>query len=98
MIFRKPIYAVIGGLHFPVNGGRIFVVPVTVQWLIGSDNHPWKGLGEDDVRKGIEAQKVVNPAVVSLSPHDSSDWSLKQLRKSFGNRFVELKAGREMNL
>jgi 7,8-dihydropterin-6-yl-methyl-4-(beta-D-ribofuranosyl)aminobenzene 5'-phosphate synthase len=98
MIFREPIYAVIGGLHFPVNGGRIFVGPVNMQWLVGSDTPPWKGLGEDDVRKGIEALKAVNPAVVSLSPHDSSDWSLEQFRNAFGNKFVELKAGKEMNL
>ncbi|MHB8909484.1 MAG: MBL fold metallo-hydrolase [Syntrophales bacterium] len=98
MIFNEPIYAVIGGLHFPVNGGRIFAGPVNVQWLVGSDNPPWKGLSEDDVRKGIEALKAVDPAVVSLSPHDSSDWSLEQFRKAFGNRFVELKAGRKMHL
>lgn len=98
MIFHEPIYAVIGGLHFPVYGGRIFVGPVNVQWLVGSDNPPWKGLGEDDVRKGIEVLKGANPAVVSLSPHDSSDWSLEQFRKSFGNKFVELKVGREMTL
>lgn len=98
MIFREPIYAVIGGLHFPVKGGRIFVGPVNVQWLVGSDNPPWKGLGEDDVRKGIEVLKKTNPAVVSLSPHDSSDWSLEQFRNAFGNKFVELKAGKEMNL
>jgi 7,8-dihydropterin-6-yl-methyl-4-(beta-D-ribofuranosyl)aminobenzene 5'-phosphate synthase len=98
MIFHEPIYAVIGGLHFPVNGGRIFAGPVNLQWLVGSDNPPWKGLGEDDVRKGIEALKAVNPEVVSLSPHDSSDWSLEQFRKSFGSKFVELKAGKEINL
>jgi 7,8-dihydropterin-6-yl-methyl-4-(beta-D-ribofuranosyl)aminobenzene 5'-phosphate synthase len=98
MIFHEPIYAVIGGLHFPVKGGRIFAGPVNVQWLVGSDNPPWKGLGEDDVRKGIEVLKAVNPAIVSLSPHDSSDWSLEQFRKSFGNKFIELKAGREITL
>jgi len=31
MIFREPIYAVIGGLHFPVNGGRIFAGPMNVK-------------------------------------------------------------------
>jgi 7,8-dihydropterin-6-yl-methyl-4-(beta-D-ribofuranosyl)aminobenzene 5'-phosphate synthase len=87
MIFHEPIYAVIGGLHFPVKGGRIFAGPVNVQWL-----------GEDDVRKGIEVLKAVNPAIVSLSPHDSSDWSMEQFRKSFGNKFIELKAGREITL
>jgi hypothetical protein len=35
---------------------------------------------------------------MSLSPHDSSDWSLEQFRNAFGNKFVELKAGKEMNL
>jgi 7,8-dihydropterin-6-yl-methyl-4-(beta-D-ribofuranosyl)aminobenzene 5'-phosphate synthase len=98
LIFREPIYAVIGGLHFPVNGGRIFAGPVNLQWLIGSDHPPWKGLGEDDVKKGIEVLKGASPAVVSLSPHDSSDWSLEQFRNAFGNKFVELKAGKEMNL
>ncbi|TRZ88551.1 MBL fold metallo-hydrolase [bacterium] len=98
MIFREPIYAVIGGLHFPVNGGRIFMGGVNMQWLVGSDTPPWKGLGEGDVQKGIEALKAVNPSIVSLSPHDSSDWSLEQFRNAFGNKYVELKAGREITL
>jgi len=98
-IFDEPVYAIIGGLHFPVKGGRVWTGPLklfNIQHIVGSDNPPWKGLNQKSVENAINAIKSVNPAVISLSPHDSSDWSLDRFKRAFAGKYVELKAGREI--
>lgn len=95
-LFDAPIYAIIGGLHFPVRGGRIKIGPVNLQKLVGSDNPPWRGLCETDVQNAIAAIKKVSPKIVALSPHDSSDWSLKQFKQAFGDAYVDIRVGKEI--
>jgi 7,8-dihydropterin-6-yl-methyl-4-(beta-D-ribofuranosyl)aminobenzene 5'-phosphate synthase len=95
-LFDVPIYAIIGGLHFPVNGGRIMLGPVNIQRLVGSDNPPWRGLRESDVQNAIAAIKKISPKIVALSPHDSSDWSLNQFRQAFGDAYADIRVGREI--
>ena len=98
MISSEPIYAVIGGLHFPVHGGRYMLGPVDVQKLVGSDAPPWRGLGEKDVLSAVETLKKEKLEVVALSPHDSSDWSLARFRESFGKAYQDLKVGKEIRI
>jgi 7,8-dihydropterin-6-yl-methyl-4-(beta-D-ribofuranosyl)aminobenzene 5'-phosphate synthase len=96
VLFDAPIYGIIGGLHFPVNGGRIMLGPVNIQRLVGSDNPPWRGIRENDVHNAIAAIKKVSPKIVALSSHDSSDWSLDQFRQAFGNAYVDIRVGKEI--
>ncbi|MFZ5564907.1 MAG: MBL fold metallo-hydrolase [Thermodesulfobacteriota bacterium] len=98
MLFNEPVYAIIGGLHFPVHGGRIMAGPVNVQSLVGTDRPPWQPIGEADVDNTVAAIKTVNPALVALSPHDSSDWSLDRFRAAFGSRYVDLKVGTPIHI
>lgn len=95
-LFDEPIYAIIGGLHFPVNGGRLMKGPLNLQHFVASENPPWNGLKESDVKKAIEAIKKVNPMLVSLSAHDSSDWSIDQFKQAFGSNYVDLKVAKEI--
>lgn len=95
-LFDEPIYAIIGGLHFPINGGRIMKGPLNIQYIVASDSPPWKGLKEENVKNSIKVVKEVNPMLVSLSPHDSSDWSIEQFKKAFGNNYVDLRVGKEI--
>ncbi len=97
-LFKEPIYAIIGGLHFPVHGGRSMIGPVDVQYIVGSDAPPWRGLNESDVLSAIDLIKKSNAAIVALSPHDSSDWALGQFKERLGKRAVELKVGREIKI
>ncbi len=98
MLFDDPIYAVIGGLHYPVHGGRITLGPINLQRLVGSDRVPWNGLNEEDVFSAIEMLRKENPAVVSLSPHDSSDWTLERFKNAFGDRYTTIHVGRKILL
>lgn len=93
-LFDEPIHAIIGGLHFPVHGGRMSVGPINIQRIVGSDRPPWRGLGEGDVEEALEAIKKVAPAKIALSPHDSSDWTLQQFQNCFGVACEKLQVGR----
>ncbi|HOO72694.1 MAG TPA: MBL fold metallo-hydrolase [Spirochaetota bacterium] len=97
-IFDEPIYGVIGGLHYPVRGGRMMSRPVNILNLIGSDRPPWKHLNEQDVESGIQAIDKRGVSLVSLSPHDSSDWALDRFRQSFKERYIDLKVGHEITV
>jgi len=97
-IFDEPIYAVIGGLHFPVNGGRMMVGPLNMQNLVGVDRNPFRGITEKDVKSAIDLLKSVNPEIVALSPHDSSDWALAKFKDAFGDKYREIRVGREIKI
>ena len=93
-LFDEPIYGIVGGLHLPVGGGRLKIGPIDIQPVVGTDRFPWKPMNENDTAQAIEAVKRVNPSLVALSPHDSSDRSLEQFRRAFGDAFQVIKVGR----
>jgi len=89
-----PIYAVIGGLHLPVHGGRMNLGPLNLQNLVGSDRMPWHSLGEEDVTKTLAVIQKESPALVALSPHDSSDWTMERFKQALGQRYRPMEVGR----
>jgi 7,8-dihydropterin-6-yl-methyl-4-(beta-D-ribofuranosyl)aminobenzene 5'-phosphate synthase len=93
-IFDEPVYAIIGGLHLPVNGGRVMAGPFNLQNIVGVDKKPLRGIREGDVMKAITEIKKVNPQVISLSPHDSSDWTIEKFKDAFGEKYKELVVGK----
>lgn len=97
-LFPQPVFAVIGGLHYPIHGGRIRLGPFNLQKWVGADRLPWQGLTEHDVQKGIVAIKNAGATAVGLSPHDSCDWSLDQFRHAFGEAYEEVQVGRPIRL
>lgn len=97
-LFDEPIYGIIGGLHLPVRGGRVMKGPFNMQNIVGVDRSPLLGIRERDVYAAISLVKSLNPALVAISPHDSSDWSIDRFKDAFGDRYRELKAGEEINI
>jgi 7,8-dihydropterin-6-yl-methyl-4-(beta-D-ribofuranosyl)aminobenzene 5'-phosphate synthase len=68
-LFDEPIYAVIGGLHYPVNGGRIMIGPINIQRIVGSDRPPWISIRESDVKKRYCGnQKKCPPKLLPCPP------------------------------
>ncbi len=97
-LFDEKIYAVFGGLHLPLlKKGNINLLSV-IQYVVGSDRPPWSGLSEKDVFEAIECIKAENIQLVGLSPHDSSKWSINEFKKAFGDRYVDIKVGKEIVL
>lgn len=87
----EPIHAVVGGLHFPIPGGR---------WkMAGVDVQRWAsyGFGEgpspEAIQRDIDRLKATGLSWISLSPHDSSDEMIERFRREFGPRFRDLRVG-----
>ena len=97
-MFDVPIYAVIGGLHLPVNGGRMNLGPFNLQNLVGSNRMPWRSLGEEDVSQALAVLQKEAPAVVALSPHDSSDYAIERFKQVFGLKYRPLEVGRTIRI
>lgn len=92
-LYDEKIYGVIGGLHYPVHGGRLMAGPLNLQALAGSDRMPWHSITEEDVERAIVAMKSHGVEYVALSAHDSSDWAMERFRQAFGEACHELKVG-----
>ena len=93
-LFPHPIFAVIGGLHYPVHGGRMMLGPINLQKLVGVDRMPWNGLNEKDVKRAMTLLKKVGIQRVSLSGHDSSDWALDTFQNEFDKDYKTVLAGK----
>jgi 7,8-dihydropterin-6-yl-methyl-4-(beta-D-ribofuranosyl)aminobenzene 5'-phosphate synthase len=96
ILFDEPIHGIIGGLHYPVNGGRIMLGPFNIQRILGSDTPPWQGIRESDVENAIAAIQKISPRIVALSPHDTSDWAIERFRQAFGAAYVDVKVGQKI--
>ncbi|GAB6096652.1 hypothetical protein JCM14469_29050 [Desulfatiferula olefinivorans] len=92
-LFDDPIYAIVGGLHLPAGGGRMKIGPIDIQPIVGTDRFPWQKINDQDTEDAIAAIRAVDPAIIALSPHDSSDRSLARFAEVFGDRFQIIKVG-----
>lgn len=97
-LFDLPIYGIIGGLHYPIKNGRLMIGPLNLQNIGGSHRPPWIGINEQDLASSIQTIKKADAQFVSLSPHDSSDWSIDQFKDAFGDRYHALNVGNEMRI
>jgi len=90
-LFDEPIYGLIGGLHYPIPGGRWRMNGVDVQrWASYGTG---AGPSAEDVQREIDLLDGKRLQWVSLSPHDSSDEMIGAFRKTFGERYHDLRVG-----
>ena len=92
-VFDVPVYGLVGGLHFPVTESRMKVLGLPMQKILGTGKFPWNNITKDEVRDAIEFLKTKNLGLVSVSAHDSCDWTLNEFRKAFPDTYKELKVG-----
>ena len=93
LLFDEPIYGVIGGLHYPVMGGPREVYGYAIHKYAGTGKPPWEHITVEELEANIELLKGLNLKLVALSPHDSSDVSMKAFRDAFPNGYRELRVG-----
>jgi 7,8-dihydropterin-6-yl-methyl-4-(beta-D-ribofuranosyl)aminobenzene 5'-phosphate synthase len=95
-LFDLPIYGIVGGLHYPIKNGRLMLGPFNLQNIGGSHRPPWNGINEKDLSISIQTIKKSGAQFVSLSPHDSSDWSIDRFRHEFRETYHDLTVGKEL--
>lgn len=88
-----PVYAVGGGLHFPVTDGRGNRIGIKFQTIMGTGKPPWKKITRDDMNSTIETLNRIKPERILLSGHDSCDFALEEMVKRLNSDTDILKAG-----
>jgi 7,8-dihydropterin-6-yl-methyl-4-(beta-D-ribofuranosyl)aminobenzene 5'-phosphate synthase len=88
-----PIYAIGGGLHFPVSGGRAGMPGIDMQTIVGTGKPPWLRITDKDLDALIEAIRAEDPTRLLLSAHDTCDRALERLAHATDAQVDVLEAG-----
>jgi len=89
----EPLYAVGGGLHFPVTDGRGNRAGIKVQTIFGTGKPPWLRITDEDLSRTIAAINAAGPKEVYLSGHDTCDYALNRMTKELRAKTSVFKAG-----
>ncbi len=89
----EPLYALGGGLHFPVTGGRGNRAGIQFQTLVGTGKPPWQRITDEDLSRAIAAINRAGPQRVYLSGHDTCDYALDRMVRELNAETVVLEAG-----
>ena len=89
----RPLYGVVGGLHFPVTASR---VGKGGQNILGNGKLPWQRIRR---RRGARCGRLLaelDVSLVALSGHDSCDWSIGAFGTALGDRCHTVRVGEEI--
>ncbi|MCF7824097.1 MAG: MBL fold metallo-hydrolase [Candidatus Marinimicrobia bacterium] len=87
------IYAIGGGLHFPITGGRGNRAGIQFQTIIGTGKPVWQKITDNDLSHTIKSLNDMKPKRVLLSAHDSCDHALEKMKQELAAETEVLKAG-----
>jgi 7,8-dihydropterin-6-yl-methyl-4-(beta-D-ribofuranosyl)aminobenzene 5'-phosphate synthase len=90
---HEPVYAIGGGLHFPVTNGRGNRAGIQLQAVVGTGKPPWQRITDADLSQAIAAINAVKPTSVYLSAHDTCDHALERLGRELDAETEVLEAG-----
>lgn len=88
-----PIYAIGGGLHFPVTDSPHCKYGIKTQMIMGTGKPPWKRITDDELTRTIDNINVVNPKIVFLSAHDTCDYAIDRFKKELNAETIVFRAG-----
>jgi len=88
-----PVYAVIGGLHFPITAGRDSWAGIHGQMLLGTGYPVWRRIKNEDLDLAADAINKAGAKHVLLSPHDTCDYGLERFRQRLDGEVSVLEAG-----
>jgi 7,8-dihydropterin-6-yl-methyl-4-(beta-D-ribofuranosyl)aminobenzene 5'-phosphate synthase len=89
----EPIFAVGGGLHFPLTDSPLRKPGLKVQMIWGTGKPPWKRLTEEDLDRTIDNLNAVSPKHVFLSAHDTCDYAIDRFINELNSDTTVLRAG-----
>jgi 7,8-dihydropterin-6-yl-methyl-4-(beta-D-ribofuranosyl)aminobenzene 5'-phosphate synthase len=89
----EPVYAIGGGLHFPITDGRGNRAGIRFQTIIGTGKPPWQRITDEDLGRTISVINKIAPRKVFLSGHDTCDHALGRMEKELDAECEILTAG-----
>lgn len=97
-ISSEPIYAIGGGLHFPITSGRGGNRGIQAQMVFGTGKPPWQRVTDYDLSRTIKSINAAGPRKVFLSAHDTCDYALKRFESELSAETKVLRAGASYRL
>jgi len=92
------VYAIVGGIHFPITESREKILNLQMQKFVGSGKPPWGRITKEELASLIKYLKKREVKKVAISAHDSCDYTLKQFKTNWGNNYIEVKVGKTISL
>ena len=89
----EPLYAIAGGLHFPVTESRFQRHGIQLQMFLGTGKPPWQRISDDDLNHTVAYINEAAPKRVLLSAHDTCDHALDRLAGELDAETTVLEAG-----
>jgi metal-dependent hydrolase (beta-lactamase superfamily II) len=93
-VFDEPIYGIIGDLHYPVPEGRLNILGLNAQRFFASGEGPLNPLTREQVMQNIELLESLNPGVIGIGGHDTSDEVIAEFHNTFGSSYSYVKVGK----
>ncbi len=93
-VFDQPIYGLVGDLHYPVPEGRLRFLGMNLQRLFASGQGPHAPIDQATIDKEIEMLKKLNPALVALGGHDTSDEVIELFSQEFKKAYQHVRVGK----
>ena len=87
------LYALGGGLHFPVTGGRGNRAGIQFQTIMGTGKPPWQRITDEDLSRTIAVINAAGPKEVYLSGHDTCNYALDRMKRELKAETEILEAG-----
>jgi 7,8-dihydropterin-6-yl-methyl-4-(beta-D-ribofuranosyl)aminobenzene 5'-phosphate synthase len=94
----EPLYAIAGGLHFPITAGRGRPPGIEMQSIVGTGKPPWHRVNDEDLTAAIARINRAAPRRVLLSAHDTCDHALQRMERELDARVEVLEAGRSYRI
>lgn len=89
----EPIYAIMGGLHFPLKKGRGNYLGIQAQMIFGTGKNPIEHFSIEDITRTITAINKSGAKKVFLSAHDTCDFSINIFKNELNAEVSVLKSG-----
>lgn len=89
----EPVYAIGGGLHFPITDSPLRKPGLKVQMIWGTGKPPWKRITKADLERTIENLNAINPKHVFISAHDTCDYAIEGFKNALTCETIVLRSG-----
>lgn len=93
-----PVFAVVGGLHFPITASRAPKAGLQVERIFGTGKTWNDPINDRDLDLTIGALRRAKPERLLMSAHDSCDHALSRLKQEVDAEFDVLRAGQSYDL
>jgi len=92
-VFDEPIYGLVGDLHYPVPMGRLSLLGLNLQRIFASGDGPLEQIDQQTIDNDIDRLKQLNPGVIGLGGHDTSDEVIERFNQEFAQRYQHVRVG-----